>query len=98
MFIVYHNDLTITVYSYIGNNNKINLRIFYTNLDKSDKCIQNEHSLCEGIISEIIKESKIIKICNCSCHNNMYKLIRNTLAIVNQTKSYCDYEFSAYDV
>ena len=79
------------VYAYVNNNNKkIKLRIFYA-VDKSDRCLQNEHGLCEGIILEIIKGSKITRFCNCSCHNNMYHLIRNTLAIVNQRNSYSDY-------
>jgi len=61
-------------------------------MDKSERCLQNEHGLCEGIIiPEIIKGSKITKFCNCPCHNSMYQLIRNTLAIVNQRNSYSDY-------
>jgi len=45
-------------------------------VDKSDKCIQNEHGLCEGDKIEIINNSKITRICECQCHNNMYQLIR----------------------
>ncbi len=60
-------------------------------MDKSDRCLQNEHGSCEGIILEIIKGSKITRFCSCSCHNSMYQLIRNTLAIVNQRNSYIDY-------
>ena len=63
----------------------------------SDKCIKNEHGLCEGIISLIISGSKTIMICNCPCHNNMYQLIRNTLAVVNQRSTSLDYGFPASD-
>lgn len=66
-------------------------------MDKSDRCIKNEHSLCEGIIPQIIEGSKTIKICNCPCHNNMYQLIRNTLAVVNQRSTSLDYGFPASD-
>ena len=41
---------------------------------KSEKCMQNEHSLCEGNVMETIHGSKITKICQCQCHDNMYQL------------------------
>lgn len=44
--------------------------------NKSKKCIQNEHNLCEGTIIEIISDSKTTKICECQCHDNMYQLVR----------------------
>jgi hypothetical protein len=36
--------------------------------------MQNEHSLCEGNVMETIHGSKITKICQCQCHDNMYQL------------------------
>jgi hypothetical protein len=66
-------------------------------VDKSNRCIKNEHGSCEGIIAEIIDGSKRIMICNCPCHNNMYQLIRNTLAMVNQRNTSLDYGFAASD-
>jgi hypothetical protein len=80
------------------NNNKINLRTYYyIDVDNSNRCIKNEHGLCEGIIAGIIDGSKKIKICNCPCHNNMYQLIRNTLAVVNERSTSLDYGFPASD-
>ncbi len=66
-------------------------------VDKSDRCIKNEHGLCEEIIAEIIDGSKRIMICNCPCHNNMYQLIRNTLAVANQRGTSLDYGFPPSD-
>jgi len=43
---------------------------------KSENCIQNEHSLCEGNVTETIHGSKITRICQCQCHDNMYPLAR----------------------
>lgn len=48
----------------------------YTIVDKSKWCLQNEHGNCEGEITFIIDGSKLTKICECQCHNNMYQLIR----------------------
>jgi len=36
--------------------------------------MQNEHSLCEGNVMETIHGSKITKICQCQCHDNIYQL------------------------
>jgi hypothetical protein len=52
---------------------------------KSGNCFHNEHSLCEGVVIEIINDSKVTKICGCQCHNSMYQLIRKTLAVINQS-------------
>jgi hypothetical protein len=43
---------------------------------KSEKCVQNEHGICEGATTENINGSQITKICECECHNSMYKLVR----------------------
>jgi hypothetical protein len=43
---------------------------------KSEKRIQNEHSLCEGHVIETIHGSKITRIRECQCHDNMYQLTR----------------------
>ena len=78
-------------------NKKINLILFCMTVVKSNKCSQNEHGLCEGIIPEIIEGSSTTEFCNCSCHNNMYQLIRRTLAVVNQGNTNLDYGFPASD-
>jgi hypothetical protein len=50
-------------------------------VDKSERCIQNEHDLCEGAIIEIINDSETTtKMCQCQCHNNMYQLVRRMQA------------------
>ena len=43
---------------------------------KSENCTQNEHGLCEGNVTETIHGSKITRICQCQCHDNMYQLAR----------------------
>jgi DNA-directed RNA polymerase subunit H (RpoH/RPB5) len=55
---------------------------------KSEKCIQNEHGLCEGDVVEVIYDSKTTKICECQCHNNMYRLIRRMQAANSSNNSY----------
>ena len=49
-------------------------------VDKSERCIQSEHDLCEGAIIEIINGSQTTKMCQCQCHNNMYQLVRRMQA------------------
>ncbi len=51
-------------------------RGYYTEVDKTENCIRNEHGLCNGDIVEFINGSKTIKICQCQCHDNMYQLVR----------------------
>jgi hypothetical protein len=41
---------------------------------KSEKCMQNEHGLCEGEILQVANNSKITIICECQCHDSMYQL------------------------
>ena len=64
---------------------------------KSYNCTQNEHGLCEGIIMEKINDSKITKICMCQCHNSMYHIIRNTLAVLNQSNNLYNYNQNDFD-
>jgi hypothetical protein len=44
-------------------------------MNKSAKCMQQEHDLCDGNIIETIKDSTVTRICECQCHDNMYKLV-----------------------
>jgi len=53
-------------------------------MKKSLKCTQQEHDLCDGDIVEIIVDSKSTQICDCECHNGMYKLVRRMQASINQ--------------
>jgi len=51
---------------------------------KSAKCIQQQHDLCDGDIIEIISNSGTTRICECQCHDNMYKLVSRMQAANNQ--------------
>jgi hypothetical protein len=53
-------------------------------VDKSEKCIQNEHGSCEGAIIETINGSQTTKMCECQCHNSMYQLVRRMQASNSQ--------------
>lgn len=46
--------------------------------------VQNEHGICEGITIETIDDSQITKMCECQCHDNMYKLAQRMQASNNQ--------------
>ena len=52
-------------------------------VDKSVKCNEQEHDLCDGDIIEIINNSRT-RICECECHNSMYKLVRRMQAANKQ--------------
>jgi len=53
-------------------------------LNKSVKCIKQEHALCNGDIVEVIDNSETTRICECECHNSMYKLVGRMQAAINQ--------------
>ena len=63
-------------------------RIIYILAEKSNNCAQNEHGLCNGNITEVTNGGETAKICNCACHNSMYQLIRNTVALVNRSNKF----------
>ena len=52
-------------------------------MDKSAKCIQQEHDLCNGNIIDTINESTVTRICECQCHDNVYKLVSRMQAANN---------------
>ena len=43
-----------------------------------------EKKVKDGDIVEIIVDSKSTQICDCECHNSMYKLVRRMQASINQ--------------
>jgi hypothetical protein len=45
-------------------------------VNKSRKCAQNDHGICEGVIIGTIDGSKITKICECQYHDSIYQLVR----------------------
>ena len=51
-------------------------------MNKSANCIQQEHDLCDGNIIEN-KDSTVTRICECQCHDNMYKLVSGMQAANN---------------
>lgn len=66
-------------------------------MSKSGDCINNEHGACKGVIIENINSSTITKICTCQCHDSMYQLIRNTIAVINQSQRSNPYQFTHDD-
>ncbi|HYY70808.1 MAG TPA: hypothetical protein VE595_00220 [Nitrososphaeraceae archaeon] len=48
--------------------------------DKSSNCIQQDHSNCNGIITDTQMDNEASRICDCPCHNNMYQLIKKASA------------------
>ena len=81
------SDLTISIHYKYGVRKK-NIVV------KSDECIKNDHGLCKGIIKEMVNSLTKTKICACPCHDSMYHLIRNTLAVVNQNQRNNPYQFT----
>ena len=63
-------------------------------MSKSDDCVNNEHGSCKGII----KEKDLTKMCVCPCHDGAYQLVRNSIAIVNQSQRSNLYEFTRDDM
>ncbi|HJR84484.1 MAG TPA: hypothetical protein VJ772_03840 [Nitrososphaeraceae archaeon] len=41
-------------------------------MNKSTKCIEQQHDVCDG---NIIKNSSETRACECQCHDYMYKLV-----------------------
>lgn len=61
---------------------------------RSDDCVKNEHGACKGFIKETVDSSAVTKMCGCPCHDTMYQLIRNTIAVVNSQRNN-PYQFTA---
>jgi hypothetical protein len=53
-------------------------------MHKSEKCVQNEHRICEGVTIETVDSSRITKMCECQCHDNTYQLVRRMQITNNQ--------------
>jgi hypothetical protein len=58
---------------------------------KSDDCVNNEHGTSKGIIRET---ADLTKMCACPCHDSMYQLVRNTVAVTNQSQRSNPYQFT----
>ena len=64
---------------------------------KSDDCVNNAHGLCKGFVKETVDSSTVTKMCVCPCHDSMYQLIRNSIAVVNAGERNNPYQFTAGD-
>ncbi|MDW3631488.1 MAG: hypothetical protein QOK71_08625 [Nitrososphaeraceae archaeon] len=53
-------------------------------MNKSPKCIEQQHDLCDGNIIEMINDTTETRICECQCHDYMYKLVSRMQAANNQ--------------
>ena len=53
-------------------------------MNESTKCIEQQHDLCDGNIIEMINNSRVTRICECQCHDYMYKLVSRMQAANNQ--------------
>jgi hypothetical protein len=53
-------------------------------VNKSAKCIEQQHDMCDGNIIEVINNSNDTRICKCQSHDYMYKLISRMRAANNQ--------------
>ncbi|MEO9320243.1 MAG: hypothetical protein ABI361_06185 [Nitrososphaera sp.] len=61
---------------------------------KSDNCLQNNHGTCEGIVRWTAQDDTMTAMCSCECHNSMYQLIKNTVAVANQNQRNNPYAFT----
>ena len=63
---------------------------------KTSDCLKNEHGSCPGFAKEMKSEvSTITQMCACPCHDPMYQLVRNSLAVVNQGGRNNPYQFTS---
>jgi hypothetical protein len=63
---------------------------------KSSDCLKNEHGLCPGFTKEEHSSpSADTSMCACACHDPMYQLVRNSIALVNQSARNNPYQFTA---
>ena len=53
-------------------------------MNKSIKCIEQQHDMCNGEIVEMINNSSVTRICECQCHDNTYKLVSRMQAAINR--------------
>ena len=54
---------------------------------KSADCLENNHGICKGFFKEeVSSSSQVTRVCACQCHDGMYQLVRNTIALINQAE------------
>jgi hypothetical protein len=64
--------------------NILNCLTLFLGISNSDKCTQNEHDLCEGVIKTIIDGSDNTEMCDCKCHDSSYQLVKKMFGLANQ--------------
>ncbi len=55
-------------------------------MTKSADCQENNHGVCKGFFNQEVESSQVTRVCACPCHDSMYQLVRNTIALVNQAE------------
>jgi hypothetical protein len=53
-------------------------------MGNSDKCIQNEHDFCDGMVKTLTNGFDNTEMCACQCHNSSYQLVKKMFAVINQ--------------
>ena len=71
-----------TIYAY--NRNLLNRLTPLDIMTNSNKCIQNEHESCDGIVKTVIDGSDNTKMCDCQCHNSSYQMVQKMFGVINQ--------------
>ncbi len=64
--------------------NLLNFLVLLDVMGNSDKCIQNEHDSCDGIVKTVMNGSDNTEICDCQCHNSSYQLVKKMFGVINQ--------------
>lgn len=64
---------------------------------KSADCIEHNHGSCQGSFKETVDSLPVTRICACPCHDSMYQLVRNTIALVNQAEKSDPFRQAGYD-
>ena len=64
---------------------------------KSADCIEHNHGKCQGSFRETVGSTPVTRICACPCHDSMYQLVRNTIALVNLAEKSNPFHQTGYD-
>jgi hypothetical protein len=67
-----------------NNKNVLNWLTALNIMTNSNKCIQNEHESCDGIVKTVIDGSDNTKMCDCQCHNSSYQMVQKMFGVINQ--------------
>ena len=67
-----------------NNRNVLNWLTALYVMTNSNKCIQNEHESCDGIVKEVLDGSDNTKMCDCQCHDSSYQMVQKMFGVINQ--------------